>query len=68
MLGAILGLLWVIVKECLTENRGIKAQLDANSAGLVVQSSTRTIYQHARHGLMPQIDRAAIRRTYYPWG
>ena len=31
----------------------------------MVQSSTRTTYQHARHGFHPQIDRAAIHRIDY---
>ena len=35
-------------------------------AGLIVQSSTFTTKQHARHGFKSQMDRAAIRRTDYP--
>ena len=32
-------------------------------ARLVVQSSTRTTYQHARQGFIPRIDGAPIRRA-----
>ena len=32
----------------------------------MIESSTRTTYQHARHGYKPQIYRAAKRRTDYP--
>ena len=32
----------------------------------MVQSSTRTTSQHARHGFKPQLVRAAIRETDYP--
>ena len=34
--------------------------------GLVLQSSTRTSAQHARHGFKSQIDHTAIRRSDCP--